>query len=72
MLGVLGRMDWDQPLVSMKINGAVQISSMSGLSTTYHSMSCDQLCRSLHRGVVLLNLSDCSGLEATEEVAGAG
>lgn len=39
----LGRVDWDQPLLLIKINVAVQISRLSGVSITYHSISCNKL-----------------------------
>ena len=67
----LGRTGWEQPLLLIKINGAVQISRLSRVSITYHSISCNKLWMSPHGGVVLLNLLDQSGLETTEEAAGA-
>lgn len=66
-----GRTGWDQPLLLIKIDGAVQISRLSGVSITYHSISCNKLWMSLHGGVVLLNLLGQPGWKTTEEAAEA-
>lgn len=64
-------MGWDQPLLPIKINGAVQISRLSGVSITCQSISCNKLWMSLHGGVALLNLLGQSGLKTTEKAAEA-
>lgn len=48
----------DRPLLLMKINHAVQISRLSAVSITYHSISRNEPWMSLHGGVELLNLLD--------------